>query len=114
MIEQYAAQFPELVQERLHEMYRLLKPMMPDAEEKMSYGMPSFHLNGPLVYFGGFKTHIGFYPTGEGIAAFQDRFDGLKWSKGAVQFPLDQPFPEALIRDMVEHRIAINLNKIKK
>lgn len=108
MIEQYAAQFPELVQMRLHEMYQLLKPMMPDAEEKISYGMPSFHMNGPLVYFGGFKTHIGFYPTGAGIAAFSDQFGGYKWSKGAVQFPLDKPFPEALIRAIVEHRLAAN------
>lgn len=108
MIEQYAAQFPELVQGRLHEMYMLLKAMMPDAEEKISYGMPSFHMNGPLVYFGGFKSHIGFYPTGTGIAAFSHRFEGYKWSKGAVQFPLDKPFPVELIREMVEFRLASN------
>lgn len=111
MIEEYAAQFPELVERRLHEMYQLLKPMMPDAEEKLSYGMPSFHMNGPLVYFGGFKSHIGFYPTGSGIAAFSDRFEGYKWSKGAVQFPIDQPFPEQLIRDIVAFRLLQNRNK---
>ena len=111
MIEAYAAQFPELVGQRLREMYALLKPMMPDAEEKISYGMPSFHMNGPLVYFGGYKSHIGFYPTGSGLAAFSNRFEGYKWSKGAVQFPLDKPFPAALIREIVEYRLAMNQNK---
>jgi uncharacterized protein YdhG (YjbR/CyaY superfamily) len=78
--------------------------------------MPAYKLHGPLVYFGGYEKHIGFYPTGSGIAPFQKEIAMYKSSKGAVQFPLDQPLPLELIEKMIKLRIKENLIKaeIKK
>lgn len=77
----------------------------PQATEAIAYGLPTFKLNGNLVHFGAGKTHIGFYPTPSAIEAFASSLSSYKTSKGAVQFPLDKPLPEALIRDMVRFRV---------
>ena len=73
--------------------------------------MPCLYLNGNLVYFGAGKNHIGFYPTPAGIEAFKEEFAGYKWSKGAVQFPLDKPIPYELITRIVQFRVGQNLAK---
>ena len=77
----------------------------PEAIEKISYGMPTFYLHGNLVHFAAAKHHIGFYPTPSGVEAFKSELEGLKWSKGAIQFPYDAPLPEALIRKIVRFRV---------
>ena len=73
--------------------------------------MPAYALDGPLVYFGVHKTHIGFYPTNSGIEQFKAEFSGYKTSKGAVQFPLDQPIPFDLVTRIVTFRVQENLAK---
>jgi uncharacterized protein YdhG (YjbR/CyaY superfamily) len=93
---------------------KTIKETAPQAEECISYQMPAYKLKGPIVYFSAYKNHIGFYPTSTGIKAFQKEIDGYKNSKGAVQFPLDQPIPHDLIRKMVLFKVDENLNKIKK
>jgi uncharacterized protein YdhG (YjbR/CyaY superfamily) len=107
----YIAQFPENVQIIMQNIRAVIKEAAPGAEERISYKMPGFYQNGMLVWFGGHQKHIGFYPTGEGIEAFKDELSGYKTSKGAVQFPLDQPIPYELIRKIVRHRVAKNLKK---
>lgn len=110
-IDEYIAQFPQDVQATMNKLREVIKDAAPEAEERISYGMPGFYLNGMLVWFGGHKSHIGFYPTGEGVAVFKEELLGYKMSKGAVQFPLDQPIPYNLIRKIVMYRREVNLKK---
>ena len=84
---------------------RTIHEAAPEATEAISYGMPTFKLNGNLVHFGAFKSHIGFYPVPSGMAAFQDDLAAYKQGKGSVQFPLNKPMPLDLIRRMVEFRV---------
>ncbi|MNU03639.1 hypothetical protein D3C72_2477340 [compost metagenome] len=76
--------------------------------------MPAFKQKGILVYFAGYAKHIGFYPTGSGIEAFKNEFGDYKWSKGAVQFPLDKPLPLDLITRITKFKAEIDLGKVVK
>jgi uncharacterized protein YdhG (YjbR/CyaY superfamily) len=109
----YLALFPKPVTARLRTLRSLIKKAAPTAEEKMSYGLVGYKLNGkPLVYFGGFKNHVGFYATPAGNAAFQKELAGFTHAKGSVQFPHDKPLPLTLIQKMVIYRVK--QNKVKK
>jgi uncharacterized protein YdhG (YjbR/CyaY superfamily) len=101
-------QAPE-VQARLYQMRDAILEIAPESTEKISWGMPTFHLNGNLVHFAAFKNHIGFYPGAEGIEAFAQEFGELHFSKGAVQFPLNQPLPLELVKRITAFRKAQNL-----
>ncbi|ETA69426.1 hypothetical protein MettiDRAFT_2925 [Methanolobus tindarius DSM 2278] len=92
-IDEYIAMFPKEVQDKLREMRELIQETAPQAEETISYKMPTFRLNGILVHFAAYKNHIGFYPTPSGIEAFKDELSIYKHSKGSVQFPLEEPLP---------------------
>lgn len=109
-IDEYIAQFPPDIQQILQSIRTVIRAAAPEAKEKISYQMPGFEFHGSLVWFAAFKHHIGFYPTGAGMAAFKAELTGYKTSKGAVQFPLDQPIPYDLITRMVKARVAANLN----
>lgn len=104
-IDGYIEGFPQDVQEILQKIRCIIRKAAPDAEEAIKYRIPTFVLHGNLVHFAAFKNHIGFYPTSSGIEAFRDGFEGLKWAKGSVQFPLDRKIPYALIKMMVEFRV---------
>ncbi|MHB1150709.1 MAG: iron chaperone [Eubacteriales bacterium] len=107
--DEYILQFPLEIQEKLQAMRKVIRDSAPDAEEKMSWQMPTFWLHGNLVHFAAFKNHIGLYPGPEGIEAFADKFSGLKYSKGAVQFPIDKPLPFDLISEIVRYRVDRNI-----
>jgi uncharacterized protein YdhG (YjbR/CyaY superfamily) len=109
----YIASFPKETQKLLQQVRKAIQEAAPKAEEYIGYGMPAYKLNGPLVYFAGYEHHIGFYPTGSGIAAFTKEIEKYKSSKGAVQFPLDKPIPVTLIKKMVKFKIAENAEKAK-
>jgi uncharacterized protein YdhG (YjbR/CyaY superfamily) len=109
----YIASFPKGTQKLLQQVRKAIKEAAPKAEEVISYGMPAFKLNGPVAYFAGYEHHIGFYPTGSGIAAFTKENQKYKNSKGAVQFPLDKPIPVTLIKQMVKFKVTENLSKVK-
>ncbi len=113
-IDEYIAQFPEAVQQRLRSVRQVVKEEAPGAQEAFKYQMPTFTLNGNLVHFAAFKHHIGLYPAPTGIEAFQDELAPYKTSKGAIQFPLDQPLPLPLIRKIVAFRVQENQAKPKK
>jgi uncharacterized protein YdhG (YjbR/CyaY superfamily) len=110
-IDEYIAQFPQDVQQILNNLRSAIQESAPQAVERISYQMPAFYLKGNLVYFGAHKHHIGFYPTGSGIEAFKEELSAYKWSKGAVQFPLNEPIPYELIGKIVKFRAAENLKK---
>ena len=108
-VDAYIASFPAETQARLRELRATIHAAAPEAEEKISYGMPTFYLRGNLVYFAGWKKHIGFYAIPSANEAFKDELAAYTVSKGAVQFPIDQPLPVDLITRMVRFRVAENL-----
>lgn len=111
-VEKYIFSFPEDVRNILLQIRQIIKEEAPDAVEGFAYQMPSYKTNGkPLVYFAAFKTHIGFYATPSGHAAFACELAKYKQGKGSVQFPLDKPIPFDLIRQMVAFRVEENNNK---
>lgn len=108
-IDDYISTFPKEVQERLTEIRKLIKKEEPTVMESISYGMPSFKLNGqPLVYFAGYKSHIGFYPIPSGIEKFKKELSVYKQGKGSVQFPQNKPLPVDLIQKILKFRIEEN------
>ena len=114
-IDEYIAGFPSDTQKVMQEIRTVIKNVVPDAEETISYAIPTFTLNGKyLVYFAGFKKHIGFYPAPVGIEEFKDQLSGFKTGKGSVQFPLNNPMPLDLIKSIVKFRKNSLLNKQKK
>jgi uncharacterized protein YdhG (YjbR/CyaY superfamily) len=110
-VEAYIAGFPDEVQEILQKLRRMIHEAAPGAQEAMKYGIPTFVLQGNLVHFGGYARHIGFYPTPSGIEKFKNQLSAYAMAKGSVQFPLDQPIPYELIREIVIFRVAENLQK---
>ncbi len=83
----------------------------PKADEAISYGMPTFKLQGNLVHFAGYKNHIGFYPAPSGIVNFAEDLKKYQTSKGAIQFPIDEKLPLALVTKIVKFRVKENLAK---
>ena len=112
-IDDYIAGCPGHVREKLEEIRAAIKKAAPGAEEKISYQMPAFDLNGILVYFAAQTRHIGFYPTSSGVRAFKDELGDYKSSTGAIQFPLDKPLPLGLIGRIVKFRVRENAERIK-
>jgi uncharacterized protein YdhG (YjbR/CyaY superfamily) len=109
-IDEYIANFPPEVKKLLEEIRTIIKEIAPNATEVISYGMPAFKQNKVLVYFAGYKNHIGFYPTGSGIVAFKNELNDFKWSKGAVQFSVNKPLPINLIKKIVRFRLDTTQN----
>jgi uncharacterized protein YdhG (YjbR/CyaY superfamily) len=110
-IDDYIAGFPPDVQEILQKIRQTVKAAAPEAEETISYQMPTFKLHGNLVHFGAFKNHIGFYPTPSGTEKFQAELAPYKTAKGSAQFPFDKPIPYELISAIVKFRVEENLEK---
>jgi uncharacterized protein YdhG (YjbR/CyaY superfamily) len=112
-IDEYIADCPPEIQKILQEIRATISNAAPEAQEVISYHMPAFKFHGILVYFAACKNHIGFYPTASGIEKFKDQLTDYKSSKGAVQFPLDQPMPLDLIAEITKFRVKTNLEKSK-
>jgi uncharacterized protein YdhG (YjbR/CyaY superfamily) len=113
-VDAYISEFPANVQTVLNELRQLIRVIASDAVEEISYGMPAYKLNGPLIYFAGYKNHIGLYATPSGHSAFEKELSIYKQGKGSVQFPLKEPMPWDLIKRIVEFRLKENLNKSNK
>jgi uncharacterized protein YdhG (YjbR/CyaY superfamily) len=113
-IDEYINIFPKEIQELLGQICMIIRQAAPEAEESISYGMPTFKTNGkPLVYFAVFKNHIGFYATPTGHKEFADELSKYKQGKGSVQFPLDKSMPLDLIERITRFRVEENLSKSK-
>ena len=105
-VDKYIADFPEEVQDRLNQMRNTILKVVPDAEEKIGYGIPTYKVNGKnLVHFGGFKNHVGFYPTPSGITSFDEELTPYKRSKGSIIFPHDEKLPTTLVTKIVKFRV---------
>jgi uncharacterized protein YdhG (YjbR/CyaY superfamily) len=112
-VDEYIAGFPREVQQILEKIRATVRRAAPGAEETISYRIPSYTLKGKLVYFAGFKKHIGFYPRVTGISKFKRELSKYEGAKGSVKFPLEMPVPLSLIRKIVKFRVKENLERAK-
>jgi uncharacterized protein YdhG (YjbR/CyaY superfamily) len=113
-IDEYIAGFPDEVQEKLEKVRTAIRKAAPKAEEKISYQMPSFTLNGKyLIYFAGYKKHIGLYPAPRGVEKFKKELSRYAGGKGTVRFPLDKPIPFGLIARIVKFRVKETLARAR-
>jgi len=110
-IDEYVQTFPEEVQIILEKMRQTIRKAAPEAEEAISYQIPTFKLNGNLVHFAAFKNHVSFFPTARGVEAFKKELSQFVESKGTVRFPLDKPIPYDLVRKVTLFRRKQNLGK---
>lgn len=104
-IDDYINTFPEPAREILAKIRAIISDVAPEAAETIKYGIPTFVLRENLVHFGGYKNHIGFYPTPSAIEAFKEALSRYQFAKGSIKFPLDQPIPFDLIEKMVRFRV---------
>lgn len=114
-VEEYIQTFPKEIQLILEKIRVIILKNAPQATESISYGMPAYKANGkPLVYFAGYKNHIGFYATPTGHAEFFDELSNYKQGKGSVQFPHNKPIPYDLIERILLFRLKENKQQKKK
>lgn len=108
-IDEYISSYPIEHQEKMNDLKTLILEIAPQATQCMSWGMPTFKVNGNLVHFAMAKKHLGFYPGSSGVENFEHKLSSYKHSKGAIQFPLDKPLPMELIKEIIEFRLKENL-----
>ena len=113
--DEYIERLAGVAREKIEELRAIIKSAAPKATEKISYSMPAFDQNGIIVYYAAFKDHVSLFPTSSGIGHFAKELEQYKFSKGTIQFPLDQPLPKELIERIVKFRLEENLSKpVKK
>ena len=112
-VDEYISKFPDEVAQKLEQLRQAIKKAAPAAQEVISYQMPAYKVHGNLVYFAGYKNHIGFYPGAAGIEAFKKELSVYKGAKGSVQFPLDKSLPLSIVTKIVKFRVKQNLEKAK-
>lgn len=113
-IGQYIKLFPKDLQVTLQSMRVVINKTIPNGEEAIAYGMPTFRFGGKnLVHFAAYKTHIGFYPSPSGISAFKDELAGYSISKGCIRFLAGKPVPLMLISKITKFRVREDLGKEK-
>jgi uncharacterized protein YdhG (YjbR/CyaY superfamily) len=109
-VEAYLARVPEPARTTLEKMRTMIRAAAPkDATEAISYGIPSFHYKGALVWYAAFKKHCSFFPMNHSLGdEFAEELKKYKTSKGTIQFPVDKPLPKALVTRIVKARVAAN------
>ncbi len=110
-IDEYITSFSPEVQSILEKIRLTIREAAPEAEEKISYQMPTFALMGNLVHFAAFKKHIGLYPPVKGDEKLQAELSPYKGEKGNLKFPLDEPIPYTLISRIVKLRVKEQLER---
>lgn len=99
-IDAYIAAQPEKVQPVLHNVRNAIRTAIPEAEERMSWSMPTFWKGHNIIHFAANKNHLGLYAGTEATEAFAKKLTGYKVSKGSIQFPYAQPIPLDLIAEI--------------
>lgn len=112
-IDEYIASFPAPVQTILGELRMVIRAVAPEAQEKISYQMPTFVLNGYLVHFAAYEKHIGLYPAPDGSQPFMKELSRYKVQKSTFRFPIDRPLPMEAIREYIKFRVVENLGKVE-
>ena len=118
-VDLYIAALTEPAKTTLSKLREMIRKLAPDAEECLSYGMPAFRQDGPLVGYAAAKAHCGLYPmNGALVAEMKEDLKDYKTSPGAIQFPLDKPIPATLLKKIVTKRLKDNkqhaAEKLKK
>lgn len=109
-IDEYIAGFPDDVQAILQKIRMTIRKAAPDAEETISYQIPTYTLNGRyLIYFAAYQRHVSVYPAPRGVEQFKAELAVYKGGKGTIQFPLNKPIPFGLIRRIVKYRVKENM-----
>jgi uncharacterized protein YdhG (YjbR/CyaY superfamily) len=112
-VDEYFSYQPAGTQKILEKLRETIKKAAPEAEELISYNIPAYKMEGMLVYFAAYKNHIGFYPTSSGISNFKKELSKYKTSRGAVQFPINEPIPLVLVTKIVKSRVEENIDRAK-
>lgn len=110
-IEKYIKACDENKQDKLFEVYEFILSNVPkETTQDIKWGMPTFVLNGNLIHFAVGKNHIGLYPGPSGVEYMKEELDqrGIKYSKGAIQLPLDKPLEKKLVLKLLKFRINEN------
>jgi uncharacterized protein YdhG (YjbR/CyaY superfamily) len=114
-VDEYIDAFPKSIQHILDKIRKITKEIVPQGEEIISYGMPTIKLNGKyVIYFAGFKSHIGLYPITSGSESFNKKIAPYVKGKGTLQFSLDKEIPYDLIKEIVKEGLTRNLERTKK
>lgn len=114
-IDEYIAGFPEHTRKILEKIRRTIRKAAPNAEETISYKIPTFTLDGrPLIYFAAYPKHVALYPAPRGSEDFNEELSDYEGGKGTVRFPLDEPVPYDLIRRIVKFRMKESLTRAPK
>lgn len=112
-IDAYIATFPADIRAMLEEIRQTIRQAATDAQEKISYQIPTFALHGNLIHFAAFKNHIGVYPGAAAIEKFKQELAGYRTAKGTIQLPLDAPIPVDLIARIVRFNVEANARKAR-
>ncbi len=107
-IDEYIACYPDELQKVMHDLRRFIKKCAPEASERISWGMPTFYLQGNLAHFAVNKGYIGLYPGESGVSVFKDELAEYTTTKGSIHLPLNRPMPYDLIKKVVEYRVIEN------
>jgi uncharacterized protein YdhG (YjbR/CyaY superfamily) len=114
-IDAYLASVPAEARAVLEKLRRAIRDVAPKATEKISYGMPAFYYNGPLVSFGAFKDHCSFFPMSTSVMrSHRSQLKRYDTSKGTIRFPMNKPLPATLVKKLVKARIVENEAKARK
>lgn len=102
VIDDYLATVEEPEQGKLEEVRKIIKQVVPEAQEVITYGMPGFKYKGKyLISFAAFKDHMSIFPGAEPVEEYKDRMKDFKVSKGTIQFTLEHPIPDDLLKDIL-------------
>jgi uncharacterized protein YdhG (YjbR/CyaY superfamily) len=112
-VDGYLSALPPEARAILTQLRKYLLQLVPQAKEKMGYGIPTLTLNGNLIHFAAYKNHIGLYPGSKAIAVFEKELSCYQTSKGTIQFPINEPLPMPLIDKIVAFCVEENLKKKK-
>ena len=108
-VEEYLTDVPADKRMALEKLRKTIRSVVPKAEEYISYGMPTFKYNGPLVSYAAFKEHCSLFPWGSGlIKKYAEELKPFKTSKGTIQFTVDKPLPAALVKKIIKDRMKEN------
>jgi uncharacterized protein YdhG (YjbR/CyaY superfamily) len=104
-IDQYIRSFPAPTRKILKELRAVIKKAAPHASEKISYGIPTLYQNGNLVHYAAYGNHIGLYGAPRSPRSLDHKLQEYRTGKGTLRFPIDQPIPLDLVRQIVERRV---------
>ncbi len=110
-VDEYIQSAPEPTRAHLTAVRALLRELVPEGEERISYRMPAVFFHGLVAYYAAFARHVGLYPGAAAVAQFERELGEYKHAKGSIQLPLDRPLPRELITRIVEFNVAANRKK---